>query len=120
MFALTRHDACHSHRPPLVLAIQQNASVADIREFLASGEDAGHVDGQGQTMLHYAVQYEDDEVLQLLLDLKCAEIHAADRDGSSTMRHACGMSPTDDAHFLTVFLLQQGFSCLSLWGQTSM
>ena len=102
MMRVTRR-CCYT---PLVLAIQRNASIAEVRQLLANGEDAGHVDRQGQTLLHYAVQQHDNGVLQLFLDLKCAGINDEDRDGYTVLRLACGMSPTDDGDSLTVESIQ--------------
>ena len=92
---------------PRLCELSRNGNLADVKSALTRGEDINEKDSDGRTALIWAVAFEHNSVVKLLLDQRAVDVNVKDNDGRTALHWAARYNNAEGARML---LLHKDFN----------
>ena len=96
---------------PRLCELSRNGKLADVKSALTRGEDINEKDSDGRTALIWAVAFEHNSVVKLLLDQRAVDVNVKDNDGRTSLHCAASYNNAGVARML---LLHKDFNSANL------
>ena len=91
LWVITPVGRCYDHDVSecLCVCVCRHGDLEATEDFIAIGKDVSAADPDGRTPLHYAVAYDQQDVLKALIDAS-AKLEAEDNKQNTPLHYACG------------------------------